>query len=246
MSLPSLMKLAADRSLFVGELPKTDWHHHGAPVLLFALSGAMRLELSDGTTAECRTALVDAGVQHRLEASGERLASIYLEPDTAEARALRQTYLRGAGVAFDICSPPQRRDFTERRLRDFDLDALLQRPLCGAPLDTRIRTALRRLNEDEMATPSRTQLAAVAGLSESRFNHLFSEQMGVCFRRYRMWLQLRAAISQWPRQCTLTEAAMQGGFSDAAHFSRAFRDMFGLTPSTVLKGIGQFEVYLSR
>lgn len=239
----SLMKLAADRSLFVGELPTTDWHHHGAPVLLFALSGAMRLELSDGNTVECRTALVDAGVQHRLEASGERLASIYIEPGTAEARALRQTYLRDAGAAFDICSPPQRRDLTERRLRDFDLDALLQRPLYVAPLDPRIRSALLCLSEEQTVMPSRTQLAAMTRLSESRFNHLFSAQMGVCFRRYRLWLQLRAAISQWPRQCTLTEAAMQGGFSDAAHFSRVFRDMFGLTPSTVLKGIGQFELY---
>lgn len=77
---------------------------------------------------------------------------------------------------------------TEGRLRDFDLDALLQRPLCVAQIDPRIRSALICLSEDQTVMPSRTQLAAMTGLSESRFNHLFSAQMGVCFRRYRMWV----------------------------------------------------------
>jgi AraC-like DNA-binding protein len=33
---------------------------------------------------------------------------------------------------------------------------------------------------------------------------------------------------------SLTEAAYQGGFADAAHFSRTFRRMFGLPPSQLL------------
>ena len=33
----------------------------------------------------------------------------------------------------------------------------------------------------------------------------------------------------------LTDAALHGEFSDSAHFSRMFRQTFGMTPSSVLK-----------
>ena len=33
----------------------------------------------------------------------------------------------------------------------------------------------------------------------------------------------------------LTDAALHGEFSDSAHFSRMFRQTFGMTPSSVIK-----------
>jgi len=59
--------------------------------------------------------------------------------------------------------------------------------------------------------------------------------MGVSFRSYRVWSQVRAAMAGLATQARLTDAALHGAFSDSAHFSRTFRQTFGMTPSSVLK-----------
>ena len=78
------------------------------------------------------------------------------------------------------------------------------------------------------------QLAGVVHLSVSRLQHLFAEQVGMNLTRYIHWQRLKAAYSHVLAGNSLTEAAYQGGFADAAHFSRTFSRMFGLPPSQLL------------
>jgi AraC-like DNA-binding protein len=73
--------------------------------------------------------------------------------------------------------------------------------------------------------------AASAGLSASRFQHLFTREVGVPFRRYRGWQRLRGAIRAAASGLSLTDAAYAAGFADQAHFSRTFRATFGAPPS---------------
>jgi AraC-like DNA-binding protein len=78
-------------------------------------------------------------------------------------------------------------------------------------------------------------IADEIGLSESRFIHLFKEQVGIPFRRYLLWLRLVEAIELVLDGVSLTTAAHTAGFADSAHLSRTFRRMFGITPSYILK-----------
>ena len=80
------------------------------------------------------------------------------------------------------------------------------------------------------------------GLSASRFNHLFAQEVGVSFRSYRVWAQVRRAMTGLGPRLNLTEAALEGAFSDSSHFSRTFRQTFGMTPSSVLKPLQRVEV----
>ena len=54
-------------------------------------------------------------------------------------------------------------------------------------------------------------------------------------RSYRVWSQVRLAMAGLAASPRLTDAALHGAFSDSAHFSRMFRQTFGMTPSSVLK-----------
>ncbi|MEO8629022.1 MAG: helix-turn-helix domain-containing protein [Betaproteobacteria bacterium] len=74
-------------------------------------------------------------------------------------------------------------------------------------------------------------------LSTSRFRHRFSEQVGVRYRRYRMWNRLRAAMRTALVGGTLTDAATAVGSSDSAHFAHNFAIRFGVTPSYVVNRI---------
>lgn len=76
--------------------------------------------------------------------------------------------------------------------------------------------------------------AAGIALSASRLRHLVSAQAGTPLRRYRLWCRLTQAAMWAARGHSLTDAALAAGFADQAHFTRAFRAMFGLPPSAVL------------
>ena len=82
-----------------------------------------------------------------------------------------------------------------------------------------------------------TALAARAGLSPSRFLHLFKAETGVPLRRYRIWNRMGAAIRASGEGASLTEAAHAAGFASSAHFSSAFRDMFGMMPSDLARAL---------
>jgi AraC-like DNA-binding protein len=235
----SLVALGADRSLYLGRLPATDWHRHGAPVLLIGLSGPIDVEVAGGARERCRSAMVAADVAHVLDPRGERVAVLYLEPDAPEFRTVRDRWLGDAHVAFDPARKPDDRAVVERRLERFDVEALLG-PSRGSLIDRRIARTLPSLRADAVA--GRDGMATLAALSASRFNHLFRAETGVSFRRYRLWTRLRGAIRSVASTQTLTDAALDGGFADAAHFSRVFRDMFGLAPSAVLKDLRRLEL----
>ena len=245
MPAHSRLTLGGDRALYVGNLPPTGWHGHAAPVLLIGLSGRFALHLVGGRVEHCHSALVDAGVQHLLDPCGEQVALMYLEPDSREARSLRQPFAVHGGVIPDVAIPVRGRSTIEAYLREFDLPALL-RLRCdpGRPLDARVQRSLQLLRQPGEARLGREALAAGVQLSASRFNHLFSAEMGVSLRSYRVWSQVRLAMAGLATSPRLTDAALHGAFSDSAHFSRMFRQTFGMTPSSVLRPLK--EVVLVR
>jgi len=230
------LTIAADRSLYLGVLPATGWHAHAAPVLLVGLSGPFALHLGPDRMETCHSALVDQGQWHLFDPRGEQVALVYLEPDAPEALALRRLLRQEGGVVYE----PVRRSPTchvdQARLRRFDLAALLHGRLEEpAPLDPRVAHSLRLLRHGGEAPWRRDAAACSVGLSASRFNHLFAQEVGVSFRSYRLWAQVRRAMTGLGPRINLTEAALEGAFSDSSHFSRIFRQTFGMTPSSVLK-----------
>lgn len=232
----------ADRALYVGELPATGWHRHAAPVLLLGLSGRFALQLHPGLSVTCHSAILEAGVEHLFDPRGEQVAILYLEPDAPEARGLRVLLRRHGGLLLDPARAVGARSAMQTRLLGFDLPALL--PFGwpeAAPVDPRVRRSLQLLRSPLAGPMGRGTASAAAHLSASRFNHLFRQEMGVSFRSYRVWSQLRAAMLGLGADLNLTQAALQGAFSDSAHFSRTFRNTFGMTPSSVLKPLAQIR-----
>jgi AraC-like DNA-binding protein len=99
------------------------------------------------------------------------------------------------------------------------------------PLVRRLLTELRDDPlEHELALE---QLAERVGLSPSRLMHVFTESVGIPIRPYLRWLRVQRAATAIVTGVPLATAAIEAGFSDAAHMSRTFKQMFGLTPSAL-------------
>jgi AraC-like DNA-binding protein len=117
-----------------------------------------------------------------------------------------------------------------------DLRALLESDVLSVRArvndsDPRFREVAREIAQQLRAgtNPDRDTLARHIGLSPTRFSHWFVEQSGIPLRSYKKWLKLRMAMDALLDSEKPTDAAMQAGFSDLAHMSRAFSESFGLT-----------------
>ncbi len=100
------------------------------------------------------------------------------------------------------------------------------------PLDERIQQTITTIRKNIHQNFSASALATEVHLSEHRFLHLFKEQVGATLRQYILWLRLAAATQAFVEGKSSKEAAYEAGFSDPAHFSRTFLQMFGAQPSS--------------
>lgn len=81
------------------------------------------------------------------------------------------------------------------------------------------------------------ELAAKVGLSSFRLSHLFADNMGITLRSYLQWRKIRKAISLAKNKgMNLSQIAVASGFTDAAHFSKAFLQLHAAPPSYFLNG----------
>jgi AraC-like DNA-binding protein len=102
-------------------------------------------------------------------------------------------------------------------------------------LDARVQAAQQFIAQ-ALGDPGLTlaQVAARAHLSPGRLSHLFKSTIGVTVRQYIVWCRMKHAIHRLLiEDANLTQAAHAAGFHDSAHFSKHFKALFGLRPSTV-------------
>ena len=80
------------------------------------------------------------------------------------------------------------------------------------------------------------ELAAMAGLSQSRFGRLFKASMGVSPLRWHMIRRIRRVQELLLLEhVELKDAAAIAGFADQAHLTRSFKSVTGQTPSEWLR-----------
>jgi AraC-like DNA-binding protein len=110
----------------------------------------------------------------------------------------------------------------------------------------RVAQAVRWIQQHPRdAAFSLADLAREVHLSPSRLSHLFKAQMGVSIQKYAIWNRMKTAVDLVVKQeMDLTQAAYAAGFYDLAHFSKHFKEMFGVTPSLVYNNSRIVQVYL--
>lgn len=102
------------------------------------------------------------------------------------------------------------------------------------PRDMRIARVVREIERRPSAFGRLQDAAALACLSPSRFRARFDAELGLPFRRYRLWRRMAVVMRTIAHGGSLTEAAYAAGFASSAHLSSTFKRMFGLTASDLL------------
>ncbi len=226
-------------------------HSHHAVQMVVSLTGTPKLKGEDGDWQEYDAAMIAADVPHAYDSNGMDGAMVLVDPESREGRWLRQSSKQPIQPMH-----PDRIEHARalmRRFHDHPPDAagtavfvaeIVKQFGSGIvpthTLDDRVVKAIDFIQELDTRVASLDDVAGKVFLSPSRFAHLFSDEVGIPFRRYLLWRRLTRAILLVSRGATLSRGAHAAGFSDAAHFTRTFYQMFGIPPSAML---GQGEMY---
>jgi AraC-like DNA-binding protein len=234
------------QALYLGPSFGLTPHRNAVAVLAFALDDALHLAVDArqpaGGTVRCRSALIEPASLHALHAAGD-CAFLYLDaasPAWRTWRARCRHAMAGAGLELDdeahwLDALAQLR----RQPGTAAAQAVLARARGRAAgqasrIDARLAPLLDALLQAPGGESGIAPWAARAGLSVSRFQHLFKAQTEVPFRRFRLWARMRQVVQAVAAGHSMTQAALDAGFASSAHLSTAFRDMFGLSLSQLI------------
>ena len=222
-------------------------HAHYALQIAFAVEAGIRFRTSEREAwTEYAGAIIPSRQPHAMDVRHvQPSVVIFVEPETHQGRALTERYLRDgiASIPADVVAEVAPAVFAawreersaaavERAARRV-IHALTGGVEPSVVADARILRAVAHIRAHLDAPLTLDEVAAVACLSPSRFRHLFVEQTGMALRPYILWRRFLRVWELLMRGDSLSAAAHEAGFADAAHLSRTSRRMFGFPPSAM-------------
>lgn len=200
----------------------------------------LRVWLDTAGWREFHGVVIGPGVLHQLSDANDAMRMLYLEPECEQARRIANRMHTGWRELSRTEANELWERFEHPNLHGLKFVAsTLLHPDAGGAGDLPNDALMQRLLDDlPRPLPDRMtvgQLAQHVHLSPSRFQHRFVRHTGMAVRPYLRWLRLRTALTAIARNASLTEAALEAGFADAAHFSRTFRRHFGFAPRHLLQ-----------
>lgn len=244
------------RTLYLGFIGHLSSLSHGAHTLLLGLDQPLAVTVGDAALS-ARSVLVPAGITYSAEVSEGRIGCCFLDPlgkDFHYHRARMQ--MHGAGV---LVGSEREAEQLEALVDLFDHQADAKNalaviagllfpapgePVKGYQADERIRQVVECIRQDPTENISTEELGERVGLSSDRLQRLFKDATGVPIRRYRLWHRLFVISTMMGMGSSLTDAAIAAGFSDSSHLTRVFRNMLGMSPSSVLRRSRQVRILI--
>lgn len=222
--------------IFIGPLGPGQVHTHAANAGLVALEKPFLLKIeSEQIWKTYESTLIAAGTAHELNPQNGWCAVIYSDIYAPRWQAMQPA--PGQPPIERLAACHELKAVLEGLIRVDEPHAELIRRL-GNALEKSLGATPQHSNRMQQALKNHLQenndlnldeLASSMHLSTSRVQHLFLSELGVSYKRLQHWVRFRGAMRQFEKLNSLTDAALECGFSDSSHFSNAFKSMFGVS-----------------
>lgn len=210
-------------------------HSHMAAHIIISMDGSMKAQCT-GAEYLCHGILVPSGISHAVDTQGNTVLVFLYDCTTEVAKQIREV----ACIPEEICKEivPLYADWvgTAGNYSRFEKAVLSRLGITGAATnvtDERIQTAMKFIRAKSTEKVTCQDVADAVHLSQSRFSHLFREQVGMTFSAYLIYQRIMYVYTQMFWGKSITEAALEAGFSSSAHFADVNRRVFGISASTI-------------
>jgi len=225
-------------------------HQHPWHQLLYASSGAMTVSASEASwmVPTGRAVFIPARSVHAIRMWGlVEMRTLYLSPvlTSFEDKACRVVEV-SALLRELILRTVERSALDSRAAPDTWLIGLLQDEVKTAsaaaedsplalpmPVDERAHALARQVLDDPSARETVEELAQEHGLARRTLERRFRDETGMSFGMWRQKARLLDSIRLLAEGRSVTDAALDCGYSSVSAFIAAFKGTFGYTPGSL-------------
>ena len=218
--------------LIFGEVLSTEKHRHHAIQVSMNSVGKATVECGDHShTGDF--VIIESGKEHSVVNDDVSIV-LLINSESIEAERIRMFLDNKECISIDDVDSNIKESIIQAWHEDLSLkdvnniyfnllDLILGEKTVKSPLlDVRVSEAINIINNLEISAITPSEIAKKVFLSESRFQHLFKQNVGVSLSKYLLWQKTLHGIEGIISGMTITEAALAAGFSDGAHFSLDF------------------------
>jgi AraC-like DNA-binding protein len=248
-----LMLISPERVFYAGLLGHPRERCPGAFHVYVALEGGLWLSTADGLETYGELVTVAPNVRHTIASDYRSAICIVIEPESVCAGTFDDWEKRLSGAERAFFAHRIRSAYEQLRggACHVDLSSAAFDRMCFGEvlprraLDPRVARSIAQMTRfcGEPATAS--SCAAEAGLSASRFLHLFKQETGISFRSFRAWKRARHLLHFANQDVNLAHLAQDIGYPDSTHFSHSIRRFYGLKPRAIFSGSRDLAIYRS-
>ena len=210
-------------------------HSHMAAHIIISTDDSMKVQCA-GAEYLCNGILIPSGVSHTVDTFGNSVLVFLYDCTTQVAKQIREVACIPEKVCKEIAKLYADMESASDSYYGFEKAVLSRLRITGAATnvtDERIRTAMEFIRAKSTEKVTCQDVADAVHLSQSRFSHLFREQVGMTFAAYLIYQRIIYVYTQMLRGRSITEAALEAGFSSSAHFADVNRRVFGISASTI-------------
>lgn len=231
--------------IFIGKLKDNIYHKHYALQISVSVKSNMALTLKDENAILGKSFFINSKIEHKLISESNQL-TILINPLSSIGH---QFHLQFGNSNFKLLNENLSDKLIET-LNKFETSEIDFEELCELisqvlseyqctcesenHLDEqRIINAIKYMDANFEKVLSLEEVAEKCFLSPTRFLHLFKEKTNLTFRRYQLWNKLIKSLPFLVKN-SITETAYTFGFTDNSHYTRTFKETFGVTPKFLI------------
>ena len=248
-----LMLITPERVFYAGLLGRPRERCPGALHVYVSIKDGLWLTTADGRETYGELAATPPNVRHTIASDYRSAICLVIEPESVRPGVFEDLIKRLSGPESAYFANRIRAAYVELRqsegrddISSAEFDVMcFGEALPRRRLDLRVARSIVQIGNFSGEPVTAASCAAEAGLSPSRFLHLFKEETGISFRSFRAWKRARHLLHFANQDINLAHLAQDIGYPDSTHFSHSIRRFYGLMPRAIFSGSRDLAIYRS-